>query len=253
MLAKFLRAVFFATTLANAAPTHASEITVSAASSLTDAFKEIGSSFKKNHPKTKVLLNFAASGTLLQQLSKGAPVDVIAFADLETMDIAEKQGLVKTSDRKIFAGNSMVVVTPKNSNLAVTELQDLIKPEFKRIAIGNPDSVPAGRYAKTALSGVGSWDAIKSKLIQTQNVRQALDYVARNEVEAGMVYATDAEILKDKVKVALDLKDEKNIAIKYPVAVTVNSKANDEARLFVAFVTSDSGQAILSKFGFKKP
>ena len=253
MLANFLKAVFFATILANATPSNANEITVSAASSLTDAFKEIASSFEKKHPQTKVLLNFAATGTLLQQLSKGAPVDIIAFADLETMDNAEKKGLVKASARKIFAGNSMVVVTPKNSKLAVTKLQDLIKPEFKRIAIGNPDSVPAGRYAKAALSAVGSWDAISSKLIQTQNVRQALDYVARNEVEAGMVYATDAEILKDKVKVALDLKDEKNIAIKYPIAVSAKSKANDEARLFVEFVASDSGQAILNNFGFKKP
>jgi molybdate transport system substrate-binding protein len=253
MLAKFLKSIIFALHLCSSVAAHAGEIIVSAASSLTDAFNEIAASFEKIHPKTTVHFNFAASGALLQQLAKGAPVDVVAFADLETMDRAESQGLVKASDRKIFADNSLVVVTPKNSKLVLKQLQDLTRPEFKRIAIGNPDSVPAGRYAKKALTAASSWDALVPKFIQTQNVRQTLDYVARSEVDAGIVYATDARTLEEKVQIVLNITEQKNAAIKYPIATTAKSKLADESNIFVDYVASDAGQLILRKFGFKKP
>ncbi len=254
MLLKSFKSAIFAVVLSSASQgAYASEITVSAASSLSDAFKDIAASFQKKHPETKILFNHAASGVLLQQLAKGAPVDVVAFADLETMDSAQSQNLVNASDRKIFATNSLVVIAPKNSTAALSNLEDLANAPFKRIAIGNPDSVPAGRYAKIALQAVSIWEKIAPKMIQTQNVRQALDYVARSEVDAGIVYATDAAVLKEKVRVALDLTGVKAVAIMYPIAVTATSRRAAESKAFMDFVVSEDGQVILNRFGFKKP
>lgn len=254
MLLKSFKSAIFAVVLSSASQgAYASEITVSAASSLSDAFKDIAASFQKKHPETKILFNHAASGVLLQQLAKGAPVDVVAFADLETMDSAQSQNLVNASDRKIFATNSLVVIAPKNSTAALSNLEDLANAPFKRIAIGNPDSVPAGRYAKIALQAVSIWEKIAPKMIQTQNVRQSLDYVARSEVDAGIVYATDAAVLKEKVRVALDLTGVKAVAIMYPIAVTATSRRAAESKAFMDFVVSEDGQVILNRFGFKKP
>ena len=232
---------------------NAGEVTVSAASSLTDAFNEVALAFAKKNPETKVSFNFAASGALLQQLANGAPVDVVAFADLETMDNAQSKDLVKASERKIFASNSLVVITPIDSKLILNQLNDLTNAAFKRIAIGNPASVPAGRYAKMLLQAASIWESLGPKFIQTQNARQALDYVVRGEVDAGIVYATDAAILHDKVRIALDLTAQKTIAIKYPIAVTTTSRRAMESKSFVDFVVSADGQIILQKFGFKKP
>lgn len=254
MLSMSIKPVIFAVVLSGASQSAcAGDITVSAASSLTDAFKDIAASFQNIHPETKVLFNHAASGVLLQQLAKGAPVDVVAFADLETMDSAQSQNLVNASDRKIFATNSLVVIVPKNSTAALSNLEDLANAPIKRIAIGNPNSVPAGRYAKIALQAVSIWEKIAPKMIQTQNVRQALAYVARSEVDAGIVYATDAAVLKEKVRVALDLTGVKAVAIMYPIAVTATSRRAAESKAFMDFVVSEDGQVILNSFGFKKP
>ena len=124
-------------------PAQAVDLTVSAASSLTQTFKEIAQNYESRFPGVKVLLNFGASGALLQQLSKGAPVDVFASADQETMNLAEQQGLVAAGGRLDFVGNALVLIVPSDSKLNMSSLQDLAQPGIKRIAIGNPASVPA--------------------------------------------------------------------------------------------------------------
>lgn len=230
---------------------HATELTVSAAASLTDAFKEISQSYEAQYPGSKILLNFGASGALLQQIAKGAPVDVFASADQETMDLAEKQKLISSSDRQTFARNTLVVVVPSDSKTVITKLQDLTQPGIQKIAIGNPASVPVGRYAKHALDMAQLWSAVESKLINTQNVRQALDYVARSEVDAGFIYATDAAIMKEKVKIAFNVPLD--VAISYPIAKLSESKNADEAKRFIGYIISPAGQAILYKYGFLKP
>lgn len=230
---------------------HAGEVTVSAASSLTNAFKEVANVYEAQRPGTKVWLNFAASGALLQQIAKGAPVDVFASADQETMDQAEQQGLVLVSGRRNFASNSLVLVMPHDSALSIKQIKDLSQPGVKRVAIGNPASVPVGRYAQAALEAAKIWPAINTKAILTQNVRQSLDYVARGEVEAAFVYATDTMAMKDKVKVAF--KVPLAVPIEYPMAVVSGSSQAAEAKDFVGFVLSPAGQAILSKHGFLKP
>ncbi|HTD03664.1 molybdate ABC transporter substrate-binding protein [Undibacterium sp.] len=229
----------------------AGELIVSGAASLTNAFKELGTAFQATHPATKLQFNFAASDTLLQQIAKGAPVDVFASADQETMDKAEAQKLIAPQSRRNFVGNSLVVILPSDSTATVKALGDLKQAGFKRIAIGNPASVPVGRYTKEVLEAAGSWPALEGKMILAQNVRQSLDYVARGEVDAGFVYGTDAAIQRDKVKVALTVPTQKPIS--YPLAVTAASGNAAEARQFVEFALSPEAQAIFAKYGFTKP
>lgn len=229
----------------------AGEITVSAAASLTNAFKEVSQGFESKNPGSKVLLNFGASGALLQQMAKGAPVDVFASADQETMDAAVKQGLVAAGERKDFVRNTLVLVVPTDSKLSIKKLEDLTQTSVQKIAIGVPASVPVGRYTQHALESVKLWPAVQAKAVNTQNVRQSLDYVARGEVDAGFVYITDAATMKDKVSVAF--KVPLDIAINYPIARTNGSANAEEAKRFVDFVLSPAGQAILGQHGFLKP
>ena len=174
----------------------AADITVSAAASLTDAFGDIAKAYQAKYPDAKIDLNFAGSGALLQQISKGAPVDVFASAD-------------------------------------------------------TVENVPVGRYTKGALEKAGLWDKLGERNLPTQNVRQSLDYVARGEADAGFVYATDAAIMPDKVKIVLEVPLDKPLV--YPIAVLKNSKAADESKRFVAFVTGADGQKILQGYGFSAP
>jgi molybdate transport system substrate-binding protein len=232
-------------------PAQAAELMVAAASSLTNAFMEIGKAYEKTKPETRVLFNFGASGQLVQQISRGAPVDVLATADLETMDRAETQRLVSRTSRANFAANKLVLVAPADSGLAINTLQDLEAATVQRIAIGTPETVPVGRYAKAALEKAGLWERLKPRFIYTQNVRQSLDYVIRGEVDAAFVYVTDAAISPVKVRTAFEVPLDKPIL--YPIA-TVKGFGNENRALdFIAFVRSPAGQTILAKYGFLAP
>ena len=230
---------------------HAADLTVSAAASLTNAFKDLAPIFEAAHPGTKVQYNFAASGPLLQQIAKGAPVDVFASADQETMDQAQTQGFVKAEQRRNFVSNALVVIVPTAAASMPAGLKDLTLPSYARIAIGIPASVPVGRYTKGVLEAEGLWSAIEPKMIGAQNVRQALDYVARGEVEAGFVYATDAALMPNKVKVALTVATLKPVL--YPAAPIAASANPAIAQKFVEFLTAPQAQAVLAKYGFGKP
>ena len=229
----------------------AAELTVSAAASLTNAFRELSPLFEAKFPDTKVQLNFGASGALLQQIAKGAPVDVFASADQESMDQAQAQALVKASDRRNFVSNSLVVIVPAPGSIVLNSLSDLAQPAYKRVAIGLLASVPAGRYTKASLEEEGLWSAIEPKMIGAQNVRQALDYVARGEVDAGFVYATDAALMPDKVKVALSVPAPTPIL--YPIAPVAASTNMDAAKKFIEFIMSPKARGVLAKYGFGIP
>jgi molybdate transport system substrate-binding protein len=245
------RALIAALALAGASlAAHAAELTVSAAASLNNAFRELAADYEGSHPGTQVLLNFAASDALLAQIAKGAPVDVFASADLETMDRAEAQSLVAAGTRQVFAHNALVLVTPVEGGLPLAKLADLQQTAVRRIALGKPEGVPAGRYARSALEAAGLWGAVEAKAVFATNVRQALDYVARGEVEAGFVYATDAAVQKDKVRVAFEVPTA--AAISYPIAAVAEGPHAQEARQFMAFVLSPRGQAVLARYGFRK-
>jgi molybdate transport system substrate-binding protein len=247
----FARSLVAAATLFVSLHAAAADLTVSAAASLTNAFKELAPIFEAQEPGTKVQLNFAASGALLQQIAKGAPADVFASADQETMDQAQAQSLVKPEQRHNFVSNALVVIVPTGSKATPAVLADLGQPAYARIAIGLPASVPVGRYTQGVLEKAKLWQAIEARMIGAQNVRQALDYVARGEVDAGFVYATDAALLADKVKVALVVPTDKPIL--YPIAPIAASANAAQAQKFVAFVLSPPAQAVLAKYGFGKP
>jgi molybdate transport system substrate-binding protein len=229
----------------------AQQITVSAAASLTDAFKELGPKFEAGKPGTTVRFNFAASGVLLQQISQGAPVDVFASADQETMNRAVDQKLIDTATRKNFVTNSLVLIEPAKDGPGIKGLQDLGGPTVRKIAIGKTATVPVGRYTKEVLDGANLWAPLEPKFVQADSVRQVLDYVSRGEAEAGFVYRTDAAIMGDKVKVVLTPGG--HTPVSYPVAVIGESKEKALAKDFVAFLSTDAAQQTLAKFGFGKP
>ena len=201
--------------------------------------------------RSVLLLNFAASGPLLQQIEAGAPVDVFASADQETMNKAASKGLIDPGSRTDFAANTLVMAVPADSALALKSPKDLTGHAVERIAMGNPDSVPAGRYARQALTAEGVYEALQPKFVLGESVRQVLDYVGRGEVQAGLVYNTDALIAKGKVTVACEMTGHDPVT--YPVAVVAASKEKTDAVKFIAFLASPEGQAVLARYGFRKP
>ena len=243
--------VLGAVALLAAMPARGAELTVSAAASLSNAFTEMARSYEAARPADRVRLNVGASGALLQQAVHGAPVDVLATADAETLDEAERRALLKPGTRVDFARNALVVVVPADAKATPASLADLGTPAFRRIALGLPGSVPAGRYARAALEKVDLWRAVEPKTVGAQSVRQALDYVARGEVDAGFVYATDATLLRDKVRVAFVIATAE--PVRYPIAVLEATRHEVAARAFVAHVRSAAGQAILARHGFTAP
>jgi len=233
------------------AAAQAQTLTVSAAASLTNALKEVGSKFEAERPGVKLQYNFAASGVLIQQISQGAPVDLFISADQETMARGVEQKLLDPATQRDFAANTLVLITPLAGAPALKSLADLNTDAVKRIAIGKLATVPVGRYTKQALEANKLWTAVEPKLVYADSVRQVLDYVARGEVEAGFVYRTDAALMPDKVKIVLQTND--HTPVRYPLAVVSESRQKPLAQAFADYLFSPASQAILARYGFGKP
>jgi molybdate transport system substrate-binding protein len=248
---RFLRSLALCVSLASAAAAAAQPLTVSAAASLQDAFRDIGKAFVASHPGVELNFNFASSGLLLAQIAQGAPVDVFACADLETMDRALAQRLVDPDTRVNFAANELVLVSPLQRPASLKALPDLTRADIRRIALGNTGSVPAGRYARGALQQLRLWNSLTPKLVFADSVRQALNYVSRAEVDAAFVYRTDA--LLDPQRVRIDFAVPTADAVLYPMARVAASKNAAVAGEFIAFVVSAPGQAVLARHGFARP
>jgi len=204
----------------------------------------------ETHPEVKVVFNFGASGDLARQIEAGAPVDVFASAAPKEMDDLDRKGLLAANSRKNFTGNAIVLVKPVHSNIPLQSLKDLQREEVKKVVIGNPKTVPAGRYAAEVLRHFNLWDAIKDKLIFAEHVRQALDYVARNEVEAGLVYSTDAMVRSKEIRVVMKVPEGSHQSVVYPIGVIKGTQEEALSRAFVDLVISKEGQRILSRYGF---
>lgn len=245
---KFLIAVLMMVLPLGAA---AQQLTVSAAASLTEAFKEIGQKFEATKSGVTMRYNFAASGVLIQQIAQGAPVDVFASADQETMTRGVDQKLIDPDTRRDFAANVLVLVGPAQGGLELKTLADLNRPEVKRIAIGKTETVPVGRYTKQSLEAANLWAPLQPKFVQADSVRQVLDYVARGEVEAGFVYRTDAAMMADRIKVVLTAGG--HTPVTYPVAVVSESRQKALAKEFSEYLRSPAAQNVLARFGFAKP
>lgn len=231
--------------------THAEELMVSAAASLSDAFKEIGKAFEATKPGSKIVFNFGASGPLLLQIAQGAPVDVFASADQETMDRAASRALITADSRAAIAANLLVLVLPASAVSVPMSLLDLTASGYRRIAIGNPASVPAGRYAREATDAAGMTETLKDRFIYADSVRQVLAYVARAEVDAGFVYRTDALIDKERVKIAFEIPTKTPVI--YPIAQVAAARHPVLAREFIAYLSTAPAHAVLSRYGFQRP
>ncbi|GFP41177.1 MAG: Molybdate-binding periplasmic protein [Actinobacteria bacterium] len=225
------------------------QLVVSAAISLSNAFEEIKAEFEKNNPDSNIIYNFAASGVLQAQIEQGAPVDVFASASEKQMDVLEERGLLVAGSRADFAQNEVVLIVPGNSVRSPANFQELVKPEVIRIAVGNPEIVPAGQYAREVLTNLGLWDKVQEKLVMAENVRQALAYVEKAEVDSGIVYYTDA-LISRSVVIAASAPPGSHRPIVYPIAVIRGSKEEELARRFISFIVSQKGQGILQKYGF---
>ena len=224
-------------------------ITISGAASLTEAFTNIVSKFKKENPGMNVNLNFGSSGNLRMQVEGGAPVDVFASADENQMNILSNKSLIVNSSRKDFAHNSLVLIVPKSSTLNITNIKDLANSNVQKISIGNPGTVPVGEYSLLALTKAGLWSQLKNKAVLAEDVKQVLIYVERGDVDAGFVYITDAKTAQSgTIKIVTVVPV--STSIDYPLAVVSSSTHKEKAQKFIDFVTGKDGQDILNTYGF---
>jgi molybdate transport system substrate-binding protein len=243
----------FAAPLPSASGASNTELLVSAAISLKEPLREIGARFEQRHPGVRVVFNWGGSGALQQQIEHGAPVDVYISAAAKQMDQLEAKGLLLDETRRTFATNLLVLIAPSVRRSDLTSLKDLTKSEIKHIAIGNPRTVPAGQYAREMLLSAGLWAMLLPKLIFTEHVQQALAYVARGEVDAGLVYATDAQSAGGVVRVVANATEGSAPLVRYPIAVITTSRRAALARAFVDLALSEMGQRILKAHGFLPP
>jgi molybdate transport system substrate-binding protein len=234
------------------ASAQAREIVVAAAISLSEAFNEIGRLYHDRTGDT-VTFSFASSGELEKQIEAGAPVDAFASAGEKEMDQLQAKQLIDQSTRANFARNSLVLVVPAGSKVALHSFTELQGSSVQRIAIGDPKTVPAGQYAEQLLRNMQLWSKVQSRLVLAENVRQVLDYVVREEVEAGIVYATDVNIAKGKAAVVASAPDQDYGPVLYPIAVVKESSGGQAAKGFVNLVRSPDGVRILAKYGFLAP
>lgn len=232
--------------------TPSTQLTISAAASLKDAMEKIEPLYQQEHPSTEIIYNFASSGSLQRQIEQGAPVDVFISAATSKMDNLEKQGLLLTETRQDLLKNQMVLIVPKNQNknhLKLDNFYDLISKEITIIALGEPNSVPAGKYAQEILTSFKIADKVNSKAVYAKDVRQVLHYVATANVDAGIVYRTDARI-SNQVKIVATALETSHSLITYPIAVIKNTSDKEAAIEFTEFLTRPQAQAIFHDYGF---
>ena len=227
---------------------HAADIYVSAAASLTDVLKEIAIPYEKQSGDNLVF-NFAASSVLARQIEEGAPADLIFSADEAKLDALEKEGLLLPETRKSILSNTLVIVVPNDSTVNFNSAKDLAGADIKKIAVGEPSSVPAGIYARQYLQKLGIWDKVTDKIVPVEIVRAALAAVESGNVDAGIVYKTDA-LISNKVKVAYEVPASEGPAISYPLAVLKEAKSPDAAKKLAAYLESAPAEAVFEKYGF---
>jgi molybdate transport system substrate-binding protein len=229
-------------------PQQKHDLTVSAAISMKDALDQIASVYSAARPDTSLHFNLGASGTLQHQIEQGAPVDVFISASPDQMDALQAKDLLLAGTRKDVVKNEVVLIVPAGS-AGVSSFQDLLQPSVKVVAIGEPATVPAGKYAAEVLTHLGLFDRIRAKVVLAKDVRQVLTYVDSGNADAGIVYRTDA-MISQKVKIAAVAPANSHSPVIYPVAVLKASHDPAAAKEFVAFLVGPQGQAVFEKYGF---
>ena len=221
-------------------------LTVSAATSLSDVLQEIATQFQDEHPEIDVQFNFGASGSLKEQIEQGAPVDVFISASTDKFNELVDGDLIE--DRTNLVSNDLVLITSAEQENIQT-FQDLENEQIEKIALGTPDTVPAGEYGQQALQYYDVWSKIESKIVYAKDVRQVLTYVETNNTQAGIVYKTDA-ISSDKVRIVQTADANSHDAIIYPAGVVTNTKLSEDAHLFLDYLADDSTRKIWEQYGF---
>jgi molybdate transport system substrate-binding protein len=247
-LTKFTTAMLTAIVVSGAA--WAADVTMFAAASLSTALPEVAAAYQKKTGKT-VTFSFAASSVLARQIEASPGADVFMSADADWMDYLDKKALVQPGSRKTLLSTKLVLIAPAAAPVTLK-----IAPNFDlagalkggRLAIADPASVPAGKYAKASLTALGVWDRVENKLASAENVRVALAYVARGETPLGIVYKTDA-LAEPNVKIVDTFSDKTHPPIVYPVALTKD--ARPEAKAFLTFLEGREARAIFVKYGFE--
>jgi molybdate transport system substrate-binding protein len=226
------------------------ELNVSAAISLQDVLQKLAPSFEKKQ-KCKLVFNFGSSGELQKQIEQGAKADVFISAGKKQVDALQDKKLLLKNTRANIVGNTLVVIIPKSSKLKIKSLSDISKSKsIKKIAIGDPASVPAGQYAKDTLTKAKIWDSLQSKMVLGTNVRQVLTYVESGNADIGFVYLSDTKI-SSKVKVAYKVPSSYHTPIIYPAAATTQSKNLALSKHFIKYLKSYSADVQFKKYGFK--
>ncbi|MBP2653242.1 MAG: molybdenum transporter, periplasmic molybdate-binding protein [Firmicutes bacterium] len=225
------------------------ELNVSAAVSMKDALAEIQKNYQAKYPNVTLVYNLGASGTLQKQIEEGAPADIFISAATKQMDDLEAKNLIDKATRKNLLDNKLVMIVPQNSTLVINKFEDLVKADVQKFCIGEPSVVPAGQYSKEALNKLGIWDGIKDKVVLAKDVRTVLTYVETGNVEAGLVYKTDA-IVSDKVKIVASAPEGSHKPIVYPAAIMAGTKERKAAEDFFAYLTSPESVAVFEKYGF---
>lgn len=224
------------------------ELTVYAAASLQDALEQLGRDYEQAHPSAPVSFNFAGSNTLARQIVASPKADVFVSASERWMDEVERAGHVVPGTRRALLGNRLVVIANAGSSHRLESLADLPKLPAKHFAIGAPDAVPAGQYARQALSRAGVWQSIEPRVLAMPDVRAALAQVEKNRDVVGLVYRTDARA-SDAVRVLYELGPQESPEIRYPVAL-IRGGRREQARRFVDLLVSDRGRAVFEQHGF---
>ncbi|WP_100402802.1 molybdate ABC transporter substrate-binding protein [Bacillus sp. FJAT-42315] len=224
------------------------ELTISAAASLQNALNDIKAAYEKEHPNVKIVYNFGGSGALQQQISQGAPVDLFFSAAEDKFDQLVEEGMIEKEKGTDLLANELVLIVPKETGKNIQTFEDLKKVE--KLSIGTPESVPAGKYAKESLENLQVWKDVEQKIVYAKDVRQVLTYVETGNVEAGIVYKTDA-MVSTKVDLAATAKEETHTPIIYPVGVIKDSAHQKEAQTFYEYLQSSTSMETFEKYGFK--
>jgi len=225
-------------------------LTVSAAISLTEALEDIQKVYEQDHA-VELTFNLGGSGTLSQQIQQGAPVDVFISANQEWMNTLENEDLINQQTRTNITGNKLVLITGINATIDYQSFADISSADVEKIAIGNPESVPAGEYAETALKHLHLWDKLEDKLVFAKNVRQVLTYVETENTDIGIVYESDAVGSPD-IKILATAEKDAHEPIIYPAAMITDTKNEQEAAAFIRFLETDEAQEIFAEHGLKR-
>ena len=225
------------------------ELTLSAAASLKDAMENIETIYEQQNPNISLTLNLASSGSLRQQIEQGAPVDVFISAAPGHVNTLQEKGLIVEETRRDLLKNTMVLIAPKDNPASINSFQDLSTANYQQISIGEPESVPAGKYAKEVLTNLGIFEEVEAKIVYAKDVRQVLSYVATGNVDAGIVYRTDASI-SDAVTIVETAADNTHSPIVYPIAVIEGTKNIEAAKELINFLFGSDAKAVFEKYGF---